>query len=1342
MFYSKPLKFIFKRCHQKLHGSSHRVFILILNFLLLLTNIPLVQSQFSTSYQIESLGTHTDLHTSVFNCLLQDRQGFIWVGTDDGLCRFDGYTFKNFHASDSGRIGRISALAIGPQGDLFMGGENGLFYENQGQIVALPLPLGDGQILTVHVDQEGGFWIGGLSFVPFYLKPGQLETLKAGEEIQPAPVTTETYWLDVLKELRTYAISTDSSGRPYFGTLNRIVVFDGQKLQILHEKPLTALFVHSLKVISSDSIYWGGKHAPFHLWTPQQQWPLTDVRAVEIVQSTGYRFLLTESGIFIAEAGSCHEIIDLSGYSNTWFKDIIMDREGNFWVAGHSDLLKISPTPFTHYIYPEHPFLETNFSIAITPDDQIFVGSHHGQILKKVGNDFTPFFDNNQRIVPRAAVRAIHTTESGEIWFGTAYQGLVLYRNGQLENYTIENGLADNAMYFFEKSPDGALWTGGDGGIAKILMDENGLVSFKNYKAQYISARYPSFQGCVVDHKGNIWAGGDIGLYLLNGDSLWQAPLPQPYATNPSITAISIDRSGNIWFSTQGEGLWQCRVTTEQNLEVIKQWTISDGLASDLWLDLHIDRDQRIWTVNNQGICCLSPQSEDSIRCFDTADGWRKQSSTYMQLYESKDSLLWIAGTGGISTLPLYDLPLNNKQAPVHIEAVSLMGRKEDIYLFSSNPAQKHRLPENLKLPYHKNYLRFHYTATSFRAPAKNQFKYRLLEVDKEWLQDDGGRTATYPGLAPGKYRFEVLAANNDGFWSEQPAYYSFTILAPWWRSGWAYFGYGCLFVGMLIMARRQIIKREELKNQLRVEQLEKEKVQEIDQLRARFFANISHEFRTPLTLIKAPLEDLLTSRKDEADKLSFYQMHQNTERLLQLVNQLLDLSRLESGVLKLQQEPQDIYALLRQLAGNFQSLADQKKLDFRIEVSKKECWLNFDRDKLEKIVLNLLSNAIKFAPEKGWVKMEASFLNTLKIRIGNSGEVIPPEEQNKLFDRFYQAGDARHQGAGIGLSLVRELVDLHLGKAGVESSLEKGTWFWVELPLEKAGKKPDSDAIASSFNAVALINNPPDKHPSQPTKTLPQEDNPVVLLVEDHEEVRTYIKQKLENDYIIIEAEDGEKGLEIALEQLPDLIVSDLMMPKVDGIQLCQSIKEDLRTSHIPFILLTAKADIDSRLDGLKTGADDYLAKPFNSKELLVRIQNLIILRQKLRESFAGTIKLEPQSVKLNSAAHQFLERAIALVEENIENNAFNATKFCKSMLLSRTQLHRKLKNLTGHSTTDFIRNLRLQRAAQLLEAKAAPVTQVAFKVGFSSQSYFTKCFKKKYGVVPSEYGSINDGS
>lgn len=812
-------------------------------------------------------------------------------------------------------------------------------------------------------------------------------------------------------------------------------------------------------------------------------------------------------------------------------------------------------------------------------------------------------------------------------------------------------------------------------------------------------------------------------MYVLKNDSLKYYPLAE---TTLGFTDIKMDNNGNVWLSTPGEGIWQGRFTTDGGLEIEQKWTTKNGLHSNTFLAVHIDKNNRPWMASISGICYID---NGQTNCFTEVDGWNAINSQQLRMLETVDGKLWTVGYTGLSAIPLYDLPLNVLSPQPLITEVQLFDGKADIFQYA-NGTSEYGLPQQLELPYHQNLLRFHFAASSQVHPSKNQFRYQLEGIDADWQYAQETRNIAYPNLPYGDYTFKLLATNNDGKWSEKPATFTFTIHPPWWRTNWAYVLYICLIISVLEMARRQVVQREKLKSRLAVEQLEKEKVQEIDQLRTRFFANISHEFRTPLTLIKAPLEDLLDSKPNDTERRIFMLMHQNTERLLQLVNQLLDLAKLEAGSLQLEPKAGDVFYFLKQLAGHFQSLAVQKELTFTIDIPSAEHIVNYDADKLEKIVINLLSNAFKFVPQGGWVMIKAKKAPDFNIEIGNSGDPIPTEEQAKIFHRFYQSDDARHQGSGVGLALVRELVELHDGTISVKSDAN-GTWFSVVLPPFEVADVEELAMPINTEKTVLSIDNEEIVNGSCATSG----DLPLLLLTEDQAEVRAYIKSKLEKHFQIIEAENGAEGLSLAIEKLPDLIISDVMMPKMDGVSFCAAVKKDHRTDHIPVVLLTAKADIESKLTGLKTGADDYLAKPFNSQELLLRSQNLIEQRRKLQQHFSNEIQTIIPALEIDSAEQKFVKKAVAIIEKNLDNEKFSATDFAEAMLLSRAQLHRKLKSITNHSATDFVRHLRLEKAAQLLNAESDSVTQIAYQVGFNNLSYFAKCFREKYDCSPSDY-------
>ena len=541
----------------------------------------------------------------------------------------------------------------------------------------------------------------------------------------------------------------------------------------------------------------------------------------------------------------------------------------------------------------------------------------------------------------------------------------------------------------------------------------------------------------------------------------------------------------------------------------------------------------------------------------------------------------------------------------------------------------------------------------------------------------------------------------------------------------------------------------------------------EIDELKSRMFSNISHEFRTPLTLILGPLDEMIEeseSKRPSAKTLKM--MQRNASRLLTLVNQMLDLSKMDSGKLRLELVENDVAQALRTMVLSFSSLAEQKHIRFEYEIQDQPCMTFFDPDKLEKIINNLVSNAFKFTPENGTIKVTAKLFSgnktpvvsltgcknpVLELSVEDTGKGIPEDQLDKVFDRFHQVegtSEIEQIGTGIGLALTKELVNLMHGKINVESELGKGSLFSVILPLGKNHLKDkeyilvenadlDSGEKIKTHKDLLNIESEESSLSSQQESiiyTERKEDLPLILVMDDHPDIRTHIRQKLKR-FRVMEASDGVGGLEISVEHLPDLIVTDLMMPKMDGVEFCKKLKTDERTSHIPVIMLTAKASVENRIEGFETGADDYITKPFNMKELLTRINNLINQRKKLRERFSREVTLQPKDIAITSADEKFLNRTIEIIERNMGDGEFDVAALRKEIDLSHMQLFRKLKALTDQAPEDFIRTIRLKRAAQLMEKKFGNIAEITYEVGFNNLSYFAKCFKEMYGMSPSEY-------
>jgi DNA-binding response OmpR family regulator/nitrogen-specific signal transduction histidine kinase len=560
----------------------------------------------------------------------------------------------------------------------------------------------------------------------------------------------------------------------------------------------------------------------------------------------------------------------------------------------------------------------------------------------------------------------------------------------------------------------------------------------------------------------------------------------------------------------------------------------------------------------------------------------------------------------------------------------------------------------------------------------------------------------------------------------------------------------------MLFVAwRRYDLKRHRLKQALEVEQIEAEKLKELDSMKSRFFANISHEFRTPLTLILGPLEKLISTTKDKDCVHDLNMMQRNARRLQRLINQLLNLSKLEAGEMQLIAGERNIVSLVRGYVHSFESLAKQKNIRLEFSSDEERTLIYVDNDKIEKILFNLLSNAFKFTPEGGEIAVsvlshpvKAVYKERadggINIVITDTGPGIPPDKIKHIFDRFYQANNASsgdQEGTGIGLALTQELVKLHHGDIHVDSKIGNGTSFTITLPWGHSHLKEDEIAERfdheDHFEEIAADLLPQKGTLKTEEITIEKTNKQQILIVEDNDDLRYYIRSYLEDDYFIHEAINGAEGLDSAIENIPDLVVSDVMMPRMDGYELSRSLKEDERTCHIPVILLTAKAATEDRIEGLETGADDFLTKPFDPAELQVRIRNLIELRKSLREHYLGEIKLIPfpTSKAMESMDEQFLRKSVDEVEKNIADAEFSVEMFGQNIGMSRMQLHRKITALTGQTAGEFIRNLRLRCAAKLISKKAGTIAEIAYDTGFTTPSYFTECFKKYFGKSPSEF-------
>jgi signal transduction histidine kinase/DNA-binding response OmpR family regulator len=603
----------------------------------------------------------------------------------------------------------------------------------------------------------------------------------------------------------------------------------------------------------------------------------------------------------------------------------------------------------------------------------------------------------------------------------------------------------------------------------------------------------------------------------------------------------------------------------------------------------------------------------------------------------------------------------------------------------------------------------------------------------QDWITDAGHREATFTNLDPGDYTLKVQASNSDGQWTGETAILKITVLPPFWRSTPAFLLYCLVLIGMLLITRWIIITRERMNFKLEQQKIEVERIKALDEMKISFFTNVSHEFLTPLTLILTPIERLLAKATNTEDKNHFKLIHRNAKRLLHLVNQLLDLRKIEVQKVKLNLTKGDIVSFVEELVYSFSDLSEKKHIQLAFKSAVPQLQIVYDQDKVEKIIFNLLSNAFKFTPESGKVSVEISRDPAeafVKIDVTDTGIGIPVDKLNQIFERFFQnemPDSIVNPGSGIGLSITYEFVKMHGGFITVHSEPGKGSCFTVLLP-----------ARLEHTSELAEIPSP-EPEPKQISAEEKELENakPVLLLVEDHEDFRTYLRDNLKNVYSVIEASNGKEGFQKAITLIPDLVVCDVMMPEMNGVEFCRQLKSDPTISHVPVILLTARTSDEQKIEGFQSGADDYITKPFNFDVLQFRIKNLIDRRELFQKQFNKYLDVKASEVKITSLDEKFIQNAVRIVEENMANKDFSVEQMSRLLAVSRVLLYKKILSLTGKTPTDFIRTIRLQRAAQLLEKSQYTISEVAYQVGFNDPKNFSRHFKEQYHMLPSAYAA-----
>ncbi|GAB4026181.1 two-component regulator propeller domain-containing protein [Spirosoma gilvum] len=1313
--------------------------------------------------------------------LKQDQKGFIWIATKDGLNRYDGYNFKvfthdpydEFSISDNA----CSALLIDRQHRLWIGTLNkGInLYDDRTQrfyhVAIRDQTMASGanyEIRSLIEDPEGNIWVGtnvGKPFkviIPISLRQHYPERADFTNQVQvlSLPVSSDQ------TNHPNLSFSFKPTGEALTALDNGIYTFNWKIPDSLTRLPL---FIGKTPAIFD--LYEDTKQGFLFVSTQRQidcwykgirktiRLQATDVTGLQIkpidknllaVITLSHLWLLSPTELFRKDELALQDAFMTFPPNLYAVTQVLKDKTGNIWVgtSGYG-IRKFNPRVNQFHSYLPRTSLSY---LYVDREGRTYARYQYAYgLVDRTSNQLVPFLDPK---LPEADRRQRYFMQDrqGFFWvsntnFQTHEEHLFKFSNTWqlLKKYPIPTdvdfGLWGNHTL---EDPSGLLWIGAMNG--KLLRFDPKTETFQTFR--YLSKSSPETETYALlrEPDGTYWVGTQQG--LVKAEHLPDKPTYTHYRnsitdrqslSNDFVLSLANDpyEPGRyLWIGTKGGGLERLDKQTGQ----FRHFTEKDGLPNKVVYSLITDNSGNFWLSTNRGLSQFNPRT-GHFRNYTQADGLQDDEFNTGSFFKSTSGELLFGGVNGLSTFRPSELLTESQKAPtVTILGLRINNKPVEVGNTDNLLEQSIDYTNQLDLRYDQNLLTFEFGVLDYTNSANNRYRYRLQGIDDDWVEAGTNRFANYAQLPSGNYQLQMMGSVDGEHWSK-PLELQIRIHPPVYRTWWASLFYLIVIALIIWRLNRLQTQRLLLQQQVAFEQKEAGRLAELDSLKTRFFTNISHEFRTPLTLLLGPINDL---RQQHPGEMLYQIMYRNANRLQSLIGQLLELAKLDAGELQLDKQPGNLVNDIRIWIASFESLAQSRGITLTLTQNRPQQWRLYDGDKLEKIVTNLISNALKFTPAGGRVQVDVLYHDAkpgVTISVRDTGVGIAPDQVRHIFDRFYQADDSqlrRYEGTGIGLALVKELVSAMKGQIRVESQPGLGTTFVLDLTLEPA-------EAPAQFSPRSIERDSPEATVQEAVlQTIPLNtdlDSPsgkTVLIVEDNDDLRIYIRHVLEPIYTIIEAVDGQDGLIRAVETLPDLVICDLMMPRLDGFGFCRQLKTLEATSHIPVVMLTAKADMDSRIEGLTIGADDYLTKPFDRQELLLRVRNLLLQRERLFEWFThnqtqqGPMRVAPPAL---TAEQKFLDRLSEKVLKHIDDPDFSVEALAEAVNLSRVQLHRKLKALTNTTATSFIRDIRLAQAATLLATQTDSVTQVAYAVGFDNLSYFAKVFQEKYGVLPSQY-------
>ncbi|MHA8096418.1 two-component regulator propeller domain-containing protein [Aquirufa antheringensis] len=1339
-------------------------------FFLAMCAILSLQAQKQTRY--ERLSTASGLSQSSVYKIIQDKQGFLWFATGDGLNRYDGHNFKIYRNDPSDPTtlsgSEIFTVAQDDEGNLWVGTRNSGLNKIElatGKITRITKGPGGQDLSNSNIPSilnigkgRMGVAVLGVGYLVYDIRTNQV-------------ISAESEWKNtIVKEV--VRLFKHSSGTVWMGTRTGYLVSQLNAHSFIpYQFGANNNRVRALFETKNGDILVGTDGRGIYRFTPKTQQfkvvfyqasdPLSRQNIVTSIAKDALQNLWigTDNGVYKLNGEDFKSYTNIPsnpdpelGLSSNSVMSLFTDANQNTWVGTWEAGLNISffqKPRFAVLRYKPNTLqglLSNKVSTLLADGDQgVWVGSNVGlSYFNHKSGQVTHYLQsassNKLNSTETYDVNFIHPSGDGGVWVGLWGKGINLFtKERQLKDYPFKPGVREANFNTLENfNSEFLLGTQGMGVVAFNPMTKQYRVPFAELgKKNFLNKSIAAIR--VLNGK-EIWVGTvGFGLYVFDVSNRKL----RHYVKSAEIGALSYnhvnkiyqDRQKRIWVMTQGGGLNQYLGAGKG----FKVFTVNNGLGSNSLRGMVEDAKGDMWFSTNGGISKMDGKTLKFVN-FEEADGL--QGKEFMTNAVAKNSQNWLffGGVNGLNYLKSDSLRMRLDVPPVYFTKLKIFNKEVEAGEDNSPLRVDILSTKHLVLQPNQSVFSLDFVALEYQRPKNNRYAYYLEGFENEWNLVGTQRTVTYTNLSPGDYIFKVKASNSDGIWAEKPYELKITVLPPWYRTWWAYLLYLVLLAAVIYAFIREVQVREAFRTDLRLKEIEKERIQELEQVKTHFFTNISHELRTPLTLITSPLEKYFLSNaslnKDQKTKIN--SIYQNAQKLLRLINQLLDLSKIESGNVQPVVEKHDLVRQLHSIKQSFDAYAQQKQIKLKWDAPVESLFVYYDADIIEKCVTNLLSNAFKFTPEDGIIGLRLDLhkvyqgssesINRVSIHVSDTGKGISAEHRQHIFDRFYQIPEKVDRvGTGVGLSLCKELIEVHRGSIEVQSDLGAGSDFKIQFPVTleafdpgwvKSGSKEVKELQSQLVDSAQVI----------------QQEKQILLIVEDHAEMRAFIREIFEGTFQVIEADRGETGLEMALTYLPDVVITDWMMPGMSGVNLCKQIRKNAKTSHIPVVILTSKSSQESQIEGMQSGADDFISKPFHADILELRVAKLLEAKERLRKSWQDSV-LNQDLQQAFVFEDEFLSKATQVVIEHLEEADFDVEHLEQAMDMSKMQLYRKLKMLTSLAGNEFIRSIRLQQARLLLEKGSLNVSEVAYQVGFNDPAYFTRAFKKQYGHSPKTF-------